>query len=240
MDNFNPVLYTIRPNDTLYSIAMQYGTTAQEIMQTNSGLDPYNLRVGQQIYIYVRDNPNSYWVSRPHVNLLENMNLVWLEHIFWTRLLLISIADNLADVNFTRARLLQNPRNIADVFRRYYGNSIANTLQQLLTEHLSIGNDLIIASKNGNSKLASELNKRWYQNADEMAKLFSSMSPFYPEEMMRQMLYDHLKLTSNEVDARLRKDYTADIKAYELVQREVLKMSHFFVDGIVKQFPNMF
>ena len=38
----------------------------------------------------------------------------------------------------------------------------------------------------------------------------------------------------------LKKDYTADIKAYDMVQKEILNMSQFFVDGIVRQFPDLF
>ena len=39
------------------------------------------------------------------------------------------------------------------------------------------------------------------------------------------MLYEHLKFTTAEVSARLKKDYSADIKAYDMVQKEILKMS---------------
>ena len=99
---------------------------------------------------------------------------------------------------------------------------------------------MIVALKNNNQKLASELNNKWYKNADEMAVAFSSINPFYPREEIRQMLYSHLKLTSDEVAARLRKDYVADIKAFDMVQREILEMSQFFVVGIVRQFPNLF
>ena len=73
-----------------------------------------------------------------------------------------------------------------------------------------------------------------------MAEAFSSINPFYPKEEVRQMLYEHLRLTTNEVSARLKKDYTADIKAYDIVQKEILKMSEFLVNGIVKQFTNLF
>ena len=31
-----------------------------------------------------------------------------------------------------------------------------------------------------------------------------------------------------------------DINAFDMVQKEILKMSQFFVDGIVRQFPNLF
>ena len=58
--------------------------------------------------------------------------------------------------------------------------------------------------------------------------------------MVCKILYDHLRLTTDEVSARLKKDYNADIRAFDMVQKEILKMSKFFVDGIVKQFPNLF
>lgn len=44
------------------------------------------------------ENSYNYWVSMPQVNLLQNMNLMWLEHVLWTRLFLISVAENLNDL----------------------------------------------------------------------------------------------------------------------------------------------
>ena len=99
---------------------------------------------------------------------------------------------------------------------------------------------MIVALKNNNNTLAKELNTKWYKNADEMAEAFSRINPFYPKEAVRNMLYEHLRLTTNEVNARLKKDYAADVKAYGLVQNEALEMAKFFVDGIVKQFPRFF
>lgn len=237
MNEMNPILYTIRPGDTLYKLAMQYGITVQSMIDANITLNPYNLRVGQQIYIY----PNhEYWVSMNQVQLIKQMNLVWEQHIMWTRMLLISIAENLKDLEATQTRLLRNPKDIADVFRRFYGNAVANRIQQLLTEHLVIGKDLIVALKNKNQEEATKLNTKWYQNADEMAEAFSSINPFYPKEEIRNMLYEHLRLTTNEVNNRLQGKYVEDINSYDMVQKEILKMSQFFVNGIVKQFPNLF
>ena len=73
-----------------------------------------------------------------------------------------------------------------------------------------------------------------------MAEAFSSINPFYSKEKVQDMLYDHLELTTDEVTARLRKDYSADIEAFNNVQQEVLKMSQYFVEGIFKQFSNLF
>lgn len=168
------------------------------------------------------------------------MNLVWEQHIMWTRMLLISIAENLKDLDATQARLLRNPRDIANVFRPYYGNNVANEIERLLTEHLAIGKDLIVALKNNIQEQATTLERRWYRNADDMADAFSRINPFYPREEIRRMLYEHFRLTTNEVSARLKGDYKEDIRAYDLVQKEILEMSQFFVNGIVRQFPNLF
>lgn len=241
MNDINPILYTIKPGDTLYNLAMQYGTTVQDIIGTNLELNPYNLRIGQQIYIYPNYNQNSnYWISSNEVKLLKQMNIVWEQHIMWTRMLLISIAENLKDLEATQTRLLENPKDIADVFRTYYGNNVANEIQRLLTEHLVIGKDLIVALKNKNQEQANSLSLKWYQNADSMAEAFSSINPFYPKEEIRRMLYEHLRLTTEEVNARLKGNYPADIKAYDMVQEEILRMSQFFVNGIVSQFSNLF
>ena len=235
----NPILYVIRPGDTLFNLANKFGVTVQDRINSNLALDPYNLRVGQQIYIYPRLTSN-YWWSIRQVDLLKRMNLAWEQHIMWTRMFLISIADNLKDLDATEKRLLQNPKDIADIFRKYYGNAFANRIENLLTEHLTIGKNLIVALKNNNQKLAKELTDNWYKNADDMAEAFSSINPFYSKEKVQDMLYDHLELTTDEVTARLRKDYSADIEAFNNVQQEVLKMSQYFVEGIFKQFSNLF
>ena len=191
--------------------------------------------------IYPNYNQNSsYWMSINQVQLLTQMNLVWEQHIMWTRMLLISIAENLKDLDATQVRLLRNPKDIASIFRRYYGVVVANKIQQLLTEHLTIGKDLIVALKNKKQEQITQLNAKWYQNADEMAEAFSSINQFYPKEEVRKMLYEHLRLTTNEINNRLQGKYAEDINSFDMVQKEILRMSQFFVNGIVKQFPNLF
>ncbi len=43
--------YTIRPGDTLYSIASKYYTNLTLLLAANPGLDPYNLRPGQTVTV---------------------------------------------------------------------------------------------------------------------------------------------------------------------------------------------
>lgn len=54
------------------------------------------------------------------------------------------------------------------------------------------------------------------------------------------MFYLHLSLTTDEVVARLKKDWEGDIKAVDLNEEHLIHMADFLTDGIVKQFPNKF
>lgn len=236
MNNINPIVYIIQPGDTLYNIAIRFGTTVQNLINMNLDLEPYNLRVGQRIYIYPNNQVMNNCISQNQVQLINEMNLVWEQHIMWTRMLLISIAECLKDLDATQTRLLRNPGDIANIFKRYYGDNISNEIQKLLTEHLVIGKNLIVALKNKNQDQASKLNSEWYNNADKMTEFFSSINPYYNKEELQKMFYEHLRLTSIEVSSRLEGNYEKDINAYDMVQQEILKMSQFFVNGIVKQF----
>ena len=54
------------------------------------------------------------------------------------------------------------------------------------------------------------------------------------------MMKKHLSTTTNEVVARLTKDWEADVRAFDEVYAHVLHMADALSEGIVKQFPNKF
>jgi hypothetical protein len=168
------------------------------------------------------------------------MRLAWLQHVYWTRMLLLSIAERLKDQDAVTARLLQNPGDIANIFAGYYPPETAEAIARLLTEHLQIGAALITALRDGKKEEAAALDRQWYINADKMAAAFASINPYYRQEVMRDMLYRHLDLTKTEVAMRLAGNYPADIRAFGTVEQEALMMADLFTAGIMKQFPMMF
>ena len=172
--------------------------------------------------------------------LINNMRFAWEQHVYWTRMLLISIAERLKDLPEVTDRLLQNPYDIARIFMSYYGNDAANQIAALLTEHLQIGAELITALRDNKSEEADNLNKEWYINADKMAEAFSRLNPNYNFDELRGMLRRHLELTTQEVAARLAGNYQADIEAFNKVEKEAMMMADYFASGIMRQFPHKF
>lgn len=216
--------YKIKPGDNLYQIAINHHTTVNTLLKLNPGINPSNLKIGNEIIVY---QPNS----------LENeMHRLWMEHVFWTRLLIISLVDNLKDTEQTTKRLLQNPGDIARLFETYYGPNVAFKVNELLTDHLVIGDQLIKAFIKNDSNAINNLNQKWYQNADSMAIAFSSINRYYKQDELRTMLYNHLDLTKEEVAARLNKDYIKDVQIFDQVEKQAIHMADDFTNGIKLQF----
>lgn len=245
----NQLSYVIRQGDNLYHLARHYHTTVPAILSQNPNIDPYNLQIGTSLIIcpgeeFLMKSNNAYPMPSPdpekYVSLINDMRAVWEQHVYWTRMLLISIAERLKDQSDTANRILENPKDIANIFAKYYPMDIAKKIAQLLTEHLQIGSALITALRDGKTAEADKLNRQWYINADKMADTFSSINPYYSREALREMLYNHLGLTTQEVSLRLAGKYGADIEAFNKVEEEALKMADYFSSGLIKQFPQNF
>jgi hypothetical protein len=82
---------------------------------------------------------------------------------------------------------------------------------------------------------------RWQANADEIAAFLSKANPrsWKPAEM-RAMMRAHLRLTTEEVVARLQQDWAADVRAYDRIHVQILHMADMLSAGLVAQFPNRF
>ena len=72
---------------------------------------------------------------------------------------MINVASSLPDLEYTKKRLLRNPVDIANLYREFYSADAANKIQNLLTEHLVIGGDLIVALKNNETEKAKLLDR---------------------------------------------------------------------------------
>src|SRR4030095_827687 len=168
------------------------------------------------------------------------MRKLWEDHVTWTRNVIFCIMDGLPGTDQAVTRLLKNQDDIGNAVKTYYGDDAGKKLSELLRVHITTAADLLKAAKSDNNAAFDDANKKWIANADEISDFLSKANPNWALEDMKMMMHDHLKLTTNEAVARKKKDYDADVKAYEQVHDEILKMSDMLTDGVVKQFPDKF
>lgn len=174
------------------------------------------------------------------IRLKYGMQKLWIEHAWWTRSLIVSTEAELEDQQIVLERLLQNQVELGNIFKSYYGTAAANSLTNLLKEHILIGEKVIEAAKKNNQPNLKKFNNIWYRNADQIVLFLTNINPNWSKKELTDMFYAHLEITTNEAIDRLKKDWKGDIRLADRNESHLIQMGDFLTDGIVKQFPNKF
>lgn len=178
--------------------------------------------------------------GNPETTLKTNMRKLWEDHITWTRNVILCLVDELPGADQAVKRLMQNQTDIGNAVKPYYGEEAGKKLTELLKDHINISADVVKSAKAANTPALDAANKKWFANANEIAEFLCKANPKWALKDMKLMMDDHLKLTTLEALQRIKKDYDADILAYDKVHDEILKMADMLTEGIVKQFPGKF
>jgi|SRR2546423_187132 len=172
--------------------------------------------------------------------LHDAMRKLWSDHVFWTRLYIVSAAAGDASAQTAANRLLRNQDDIGNAIAPYYGQAAGTRLTGLLKQHILIAVDLVSAAKAGDNAKVADADRRWHANADDIATFLSGANPNWPKATLLSMLNQHLALTTQEATARLQGRWNDDASTFDQIFTQILSMADALTDGIVKQFPGRF
>jgi hypothetical protein len=174
------------------------------------------------------------------VTLRQDMRKLWTDHVVWTRAYVVAAVGDQPDAQAAAARLLKNQEDIGQAVAGYYGKPAGDKLTALLKEHITIAVDLIKFAKAGDKASQQQADTKWKRNGEDIADFLSKANPNWPRATLVEMMNKHLATTTDEVVARLTKNWDADVRAYDAVYTHILAMADALSDGIVKQFPANF
>lgn len=101
----------------------------------------------------------------------------------------------------------------------------AGQFGDLLTEHPEIGGELVTDLKNHETAKADDARRRWYANADAISAFLAGINACWNEEKWREFFYSHLEMTEKEATLRLQSDCAADIRMFDQIETEALRMA---------------
>jgi hypothetical protein len=168
------------------------------------------------------------------------MRKLWTDHVIWTRDYIVAAVADHPGAQAAAGRLMKNQEDIGAAVAKYYGKTAGDKLTALLKEHITIAVDIITFAKAGDKASQQQADTRWSRNGDEIADFLSSANPNWPRAALADMMNQHLSTTTDEVVARLTKNWDADVRAFDRVYEHILAMSDALSDGIIKQFPETF
>ena len=116
------------------------------------------------------------------------MRRLWSDHVVYTRTYIISAVAGLQDAQATATRLLRNQQDIGNAIVPFYGQEAGNQLAQLLQEHIKIAVELVAAAKTGDQNRFADADKRWTDNANQIATFLAGANPNWPKKDVTDLL----------------------------------------------------
>jgi hypothetical protein len=171
-------------------------------------------------------------------NLHQAMRKLWEDHVTWTRLVIVSTAAGLPDLDPTTQRLLQNQTDIGNAIKPFYGDAAGDRLTQLLRTHILGAATLLAAAKANQAAALDSAKQAWYANGNDIAAFLSGANPKnWPLADMQSMMRQHLDLTLGEAVHQLHGEFGESVADYDRVHDEILRMADMLSEGIARQFP---
>ncbi|MBV6685799.1 glycosyltransferase [Bacillus sp. JRC01] len=185
--------------------------------------------------------PQDSCISQSEVEFENSFRRLWIDHVLWTSNYITSATTaDAGDQKQVLTRLLKNQEDIGNAIKPVYGEEAGNQLTGLLKEHIVIAGKIVDAAKRNDTASVNELNKEWYKNADELAAFLSSSNPNLKNEELKELLYMHLKLVTDDVVASVQKNWSNRITSIDEGVSHIILMSDAISSGVVKQFSDKF
>jgi hypothetical protein len=170
----------------------------------------------------------------------SNMKRLWLENMSYTRNFIISSLADLPDLPKLKERLNKNHSDIAEEFKTFYGNIVAENVAEILQKHITTTEEIVKVVNKGTQEQFLEINARWEANAEELAEFLNIKMPKIAKQTFSNMFYKQLTATSGQIVARVKKDWDSDFAYFDKGLVNVQVIAETLADGLMKQFPKKF
>jgi hypothetical protein len=169
------------------------------------------------------------------------MRVLWQDHGTWTRLAIVSFADNSPDLQATQDRLLANQTDIGNAVKPYYGDDAGNKLTALLQQHIQTAVGVLKAAKTGNPAEVNQAKAAFYANGNQIADFLHGANPGnWPLNAVQNMMKTHLDQVVEMGSDELTHHYAESVGVWNPYRDHILAMADTLSNGITKQFPNQF
>lgn len=176
-------------------------------------------------------------ISGSMMDLMNYFRMLWEQHIVWTRMAVIGLVHQLPETDLILQRLLRNATDFSNALAPFYGEEVAREFARLFTEHITIAAEIVRAIMAGDNNAVTEADRRWRENADQIAAFLASINPYWNEDDWSAMLYEHLDLLSTNIEDMIAQNYQESINGFDQVEMQALEMADMMAEGVAMQFP---
>jgi hypothetical protein len=169
--------------------------------------------------------------------LRQGLRELWADHVIRTRDYIIAATADHPSAQTALDRLMENQEDLGDAIVPYYGRDAGDGLTALLKGHIQLAGEVVAAAKSANAEGLASADRRWHENAGEIATFLSGANPHWGRADLLVMLTEHLTLTTQEATARLQSDWSDDGATFDRILEQAMMMADTMAAGILMQFP---
>ncbi|MFT4146485.1 MAG: LysM domain-containing protein [Mobilitalea sp.] len=209
------------------------GNNMSNNMGTNMGNNMSN-NMGSFMDNYMDDDMDNV----DYYDLSSLFRMLWVQHVYWTRMAVMSLIHDLPETDLVLRRLLRNSVDFANALRPYYGDEAAVEFTDLMNGHITIAGELVNALLADNDQAIMDTDQRWHDNAEQIAEFFASINPNWSVEDWSAMMNEHLELLSQNITNMIAGNYEESINDFDNIESQAVEMADMMAEGIEAQFPD--
>ena len=162
----------------------------------------------------------------------QDFRKAWVHLVFWIRMYLLSVVDNLEDKDAVAERVRKVPQEMIDIFKMYAPDSVTDPLNQSLSDFVNDTTSLIDAVKEGDVEKSDRTEAKINLDIAQLASAYSNLNSAYANADIQKMLKEYLALTKQEITARMTADYEKDVQTVDELEAAVLRLADYLSNGV--------
>lgn len=170
------------------------------------------------------------------VQINQELRMFSTQHNVWTKTQIDRKPESSADMQSISARQLRTATDFAQFFSEFYGRDKVYEIEKVFQDHILIGSRIINdVFRNDENALVAD-REMFTKNAEELARVFTSVSPYLSYDVMLNHILRHNKDVEQQAVLRREKQYDEEIKLYDNIERDGLELADYLSYGIILNF----
>lgn len=168
------------------------------------------------------------------VNILLNIQRLWIKIIQWRRNYLYSVLENHPAQSAVGTRFyIKLQEEIYNEIKKYFSEEQSQQFLNLFSGLIEVNWQLLNAYKNNDTTTIDFIISQWYLTADKLAAFLATVNKYLDETQLRTLLYDYINLKINQIIALLNSNYDLEIEIYDEIEDKVVQIASYIAMGII-------
>jgi hypothetical protein len=178
--------------------------------------------------------PQAGCITFEQMNIITNLNKLWMEYAFWMRALINSTLIDSEREGFIADKLFNGVMlDFFNLFEFYYGAQLAQTFMNLFTNFATGAWGLLRALKNNNEAEINAQTVQLNQRANELADFFAQINVYYSADQWRYLFYQAIRLIIDEALSIINKDFDKEIEISDSMANLAMLMGDYTARGLL-------